>query len=238
MKYTRSFGRMSGASCSAWARSSMPPQTSTHSGRGSFRRALRTIHSDPSVGRADAGRRRRSIAPCFVIAAQRVRRRVAVRVGLQVRVVRGVAVDHLEDVLAPAGAVGRRDQPLDVEHVGVEQEVHHRLEVVGIGAADVGGDDDARPPVVARLLLRASRQAGERQQEQQRQTGEPRIIGCRHRRRGAGTAQRSSFSCVRKIDAGSPRALIDSRPGCSPTRSALTADSRRLGSRPRRWCPR
>ena len=63
--------------------------------------------------------------------------------GLQLRVVRRVAIDHLEDVLAAAGAVRRRDQPLDVEHVGIEEEVHHRLEVVGIGAADVGRDDHA-----------------------------------------------------------------------------------------------
>ena len=28
-----------------------------------------------------------------------------------------------------------------VEHVSVEQEVHHRLEVVGVGPTNVGGDD-------------------------------------------------------------------------------------------------
>ena len=46
----------------------MPPQTRTHSGRGSFRRALRTIQSEPSVGAPTPPGGADSIAPCFVSA--------------------------------------------------------------------------------------------------------------------------------------------------------------------------
>ncbi len=49
-----------------------------------------------------------------------------------------VLVDDLEDVARATGRPWGRHQPLNVEHVGVEQKVDHRLKVVWVGAADVG----------------------------------------------------------------------------------------------------
>ena len=94
--------------------------------------------------------------------AQRVRRRIAIRVAAQVRIVALVAVDHLEDVALAPRPVRRRHQAFEVEHVGVEQQVDHRLLVVGIGAADVGRDEDAMADAVERAagprrLLRGAR---------------------------------------------------------------------------------
>ena len=60
----------------------------------------------------------------------------------QRRPILGVGVEGLVDVLHTTAARRRRDEPLDLEHIGVMQEMHHRLKVVGIGAADVGRDDD------------------------------------------------------------------------------------------------
>ena len=70
--------------------------------------------------------------------------RVSIGVSLQVRVIHSIPIDDLEDVLTPAWSVRRRDDPLDVEHIGIQQEVHHRLEIVRIGAADVGRHEDTR----------------------------------------------------------------------------------------------
>ena len=93
--------------------------------------------------------------------AQRVRRRIAIRVAAQVRIVALVAVDHLEDVALAPRPVRRRHQAFQVEHVGVEQQVDHRLLVVGVGAADVRRDEDAMADAVERAagrrrLLRGS----------------------------------------------------------------------------------
>jgi hypothetical protein len=44
-------------------------------------------------------------------------------------------------MLRSSWTIRRRNQTFDVEHVGVHEEVHHRLEIVGIGATDVGRDD-------------------------------------------------------------------------------------------------
>lgn len=69
--------------------------------------------------------------------------RVMVRPSAQVGIVVLVACDHLKEMFpASRAAAGRRDQSLEVEHVGIEQHMDHRLEVIEIGAADVGGDDD------------------------------------------------------------------------------------------------
>ena len=81
--------------------------------------------------------------------AQIVRMRISVRVRFEGRIIGRVPVNDLEDVFATARAVWRRDEPFDVEPVRVHQEVDHRLEVVGVGATDIGGDDDARPLTTA-----------------------------------------------------------------------------------------
>ena len=77
---------------------------------------------------------------------QAVRRGIAVGPGAQVGIVFFVDGDDVEQVaLAVAALAPRRgDQAFEVDHVAVEQQVHQRLEVVEIGAADVGGDDHAR----------------------------------------------------------------------------------------------
>ena len=67
-------------------------------------------------------------------------------------------------LLAP-GPYGDETRPFEVEHVGVEQQVDHRLLVVGIGAADVGRDEDAMADAVERAagprrLLRGSARPG------------------------------------------------------------------------------
>src|SRR3546814_547678 len=75
---------------------------------------------------------------------QVVRGRVVGRPGLQLGVVLGVRIDHLVDVAGAATVLGRgRDQPDQPVLVGIEQGVDHRLDVVGIRAADVGRDENA-----------------------------------------------------------------------------------------------
>ena len=71
----------------------------------------------------------------------------------QVGVVALVGVDDPQDVRLPPRAEGRGDEPLDVEDVRVEEQVHHRLEVVRVGPADVGGDEDAGPIAGRRAAL-------------------------------------------------------------------------------------
>jgi hypothetical protein len=96
---------------------------------------------------------------------QRVGRRIAIRVPAQVRVVARVLVDHLEDVVLPPRPVRRRDQALQVEDVGVEQQVRHRLLIVGIGPADVRRHEHAVAHAIERALrarrLRGSEPAGQ-----------------------------------------------------------------------------
>ena len=114
--------------------------------------------------------------------AQRVRRRVTRGVRPQVRIVALVAVDHLEDVALAPRPVRRRHQAFQVEHVGVEQQMDHRLLIVGIGAADVGRDEDAMADAVERAAgtRRLSGQErrrgdgdrpGQGEREEQRATG-------------------------------------------------------------------
>ena len=74
--------------------------------------------------------------------AQRVGRRIAVRIRSQVGIIALVAVDDREDVLLAALAEGRGDHAFEVKAVRINQEVDHRLEVVEVGPADVGGDND------------------------------------------------------------------------------------------------
>ena len=156
MKWTRSLGRMSGASCSACARSSRPPQTSTSSGRGSAARAALDDPARPLGRLAHAGVRRHFDLALLRDRAERRRRRIAIRVTAQVRVVPLVTVDHLEDVAGAPRPVRRRDQAFQVEHVGVEQQVDHRLLIVGIRSADVGRDQDAMAHAVERTLAARS----------------------------------------------------------------------------------
>ncbi len=47
------------------------------------------------------------------------------------------------DVCGAARVRRRGDQPFGVEEVGIHQIMHYGLEVVRVGAADVGGDDHA-----------------------------------------------------------------------------------------------
>jgi hypothetical protein len=72
-------------------------------------------------------------------------RGVALRRAAQRRIVALIGVNHLEDVLFAAFAWWRRDQPLQVEHVGIDQQVHQRLKIVRVRPADVGRDDHPRP---------------------------------------------------------------------------------------------
>ena len=109
-----------------------------------------------AFGRASRAGRTGFDCTLFADSPQGVGRRIAGGIRLQVREVRGVAIDDLQEMLLAAGPVRRRDQPLDVEHVGVDEEVHHRLEIVGIGAADVRRNEDPRPRI-RRLLPRRGR---------------------------------------------------------------------------------
>ena len=60
---------------------------------------------------------------------------------LQPRVVLLVGVDDFQEMGRAALAGRRGDQALDVQHVGIQEQMNGRLEIVGIGAADVAGDD-------------------------------------------------------------------------------------------------
>ena len=133
--------------------------------------------------------------PLLRHAAQCIGGRVARGVRLQRRVVLGVAVDDLEDVLAAARSPGRRDEALHVEHVGVEEEVHHRLDVVGVGASDVRRHDDSGPRIGRWPLVPLRPRHGRRRQRADRPGNCGRGHGsmappaCPHRRppSGAGT---------------------------------------------------
>ena len=72
---------------------------------------------------------------------------------LQVGKIGRIPIDDLEDVLPAPGTEGRRYEALHVEHVGVEEEVHHRLQVVRVRAADVRRDEDALSGHRRRTLL-------------------------------------------------------------------------------------
>ena len=54
-----------------------------------------------------------------------------------------ILVDHLQNVLSTPRTIGRGNQPFDIEHVGVHQEVHHRLKVILIRSTDVAGDENS-----------------------------------------------------------------------------------------------
>jgi hypothetical protein len=73
--------------------------------------------------------------------------------GLQVWIVGRIPVYDLKNVLAASWTIRRRNQAFHVEHVRIEEEVHHRLEVVRIRPTDVRGDDDARSMRVVRGSL-------------------------------------------------------------------------------------
>ena len=75
--------------------------------------------------------------------AQRVGGRVFVGIGLQLRIVALIAVNDRENVRLAARAERRGNQSLDVEHVGIEEQVDHGLKIVGVRAADVGRDKHA-----------------------------------------------------------------------------------------------
>lgn len=62
------------------------------------------------------------------------------------RVVARVEIDEVEQVLlAIAGRAPRRgDHALEVEGVGVDQQMHEGLKVVEIGPANIGRHDHAR----------------------------------------------------------------------------------------------
>jgi hypothetical protein len=81
-------------------------------------------------------------------ATQILRRGVLFRIGLQIRIIGRIFLDHLPNVLRPSRTIWRGNQAFDVEPVGVQKEVHHRLEIVGIGSSDVGGDDYWRALIV------------------------------------------------------------------------------------------
>lgn len=75
--------------------------------------------------------------------AQTLGLRIAAGVGLQIFVVAPIAVDNLENLLFATLAGGRRKQAFYVEDIGVQEQMHHRLKIVGIHAADIGRDEGA-----------------------------------------------------------------------------------------------
>lgn len=172
----------------------------------------------PLRGSTDAATQRRIESPLLGHAPQVVGGRVPVRMRLEARIVGRVQVDHPEDVLAPAGSPRGGHQALDVEHVGVEQQVHQGLEIVGVGAADVRGDEHARPlagerPAHGRRGRRRHQQEEGRNGEEEkghgrlpatrgsdrrcgpRRTADPDVVGLRTRgatRTGAGARSSST----------------------------------------------
>jgi hypothetical protein len=55
----------------------------------------------------------------------------------EVPIISLVTIDHPQNVLLPAWTGRRRYQAFNLEHVRIEQEMDHRLEIVRIGSADV-----------------------------------------------------------------------------------------------------
>ena len=76
---------------------------------------------------------------------QVVGRRVSIGMRPELREVALIEIDHLQDVLLAAGSEWRRHETLDIEHIGIEEQVDHRLEIIGIRAANVAGNDDPVP---------------------------------------------------------------------------------------------
>jgi hypothetical protein len=62
---------------------------------------------------------------------------------MQVGIILGIAINDLQYVFLSAGTEGGCNETLDVEAIRVYEEVHHGLEIVGIGSSDVCGYNDA-----------------------------------------------------------------------------------------------
>ncbi len=168
---------------------------------------------------------------------QRVGGGVAVRVGREPRVVRGVMVEDLEDVLLAAGPPGRGDEALDVEHVGVEEEVRQGLEVVGIGAADVRRDDDPGP-LTGEGPSRGCRLRGPRHERQDEQA-QDRDHGHDH----ASRAEVASLRRTRRVGCSGRPSAREIRADGRKTRLRTRGGSRtgagaRSSSTPARWSAR
>ena len=129
---------------------------------------------------------------------QLVRGGIPIRVRMQARVVALVEVEHFQDLIRAAAAIGRGNQPLDVEPVRVDQQVHEGLVVVVVGDADVGGHDDAR--------LRGRRQTGNqhRHEDEGQQRAGP--------HRGHSTRQRPNRHARPDVTA---IASVDGNDGCT-----------------------
>jgi hypothetical protein len=70
---------------------------------------------------------------------------IAGEAGVETGEVLLVVVDDVEDVVEAAGPVRGGEDAFEVEDVGIEQEVYEGLEVVGVRAAGVRGNQDAKP---------------------------------------------------------------------------------------------
>ena len=68
---------------------------------------------------------------------------IARKMGVKTGEILLVVVNNVENMVEAAGSVRGREDAFEVEDVGIEQEVDERLEVVGVGAAGVGGDQNA-----------------------------------------------------------------------------------------------
>jgi hypothetical protein len=64
-----------------------------------------------------------------------------------------IGINGLKDMLPSPGPVRRGNDSLEVEDIGIEQQVHHGLNVIGISAANVSGNQYARPDLRKRKLL-------------------------------------------------------------------------------------
>ena len=84
----------------------------------------------------------------------------------QMGVVLLVRVEDPQHVGDPSRPIGRRDEPLNVQDVRTEEQMHHRLKVVWVGPSDIGGDEDAEP-ITARCTALGGKSVGTKTREDQ-----------------------------------------------------------------------
>src|SRR5690606_31811071 len=107
--------------------------------------AAGTLHDPlgPIGGLAHARVSRYRDRPLTGDVAQSIGGWIAGRMASQRRVVLPVEIDDVEDVLDAAVPVRGGDEALQIETVRADQQMHHRLKVIRVGTADIGGDDHA-----------------------------------------------------------------------------------------------
>ena len=114
------------------------------------------IHFEPSVDCRTPDCGVRSVSPCLVIERSAVGRGILVGIRFQVGVIFRVGINDCPEYAACVLDRRVTRQALDVEDVRVDEQMHHRLEIIRIGASDIGRDEHA----VALATKRTAMQRG------------------------------------------------------------------------------